>query len=237
MKKHLLLIFFQLAMLNAFSQAGVGIGVTTPDASATLHVQPPTNNKGMLIPRLTTDERNNVASPAEGLLVYDTDLNALYHFNGTWQPVGTPPGVISMWSGTTPPPGWALCDGTGGRPDLRERFIVGAGGDNTSVAGAAYANGATGGVNTVTLTAAQIPAHSHTMQSAGDHSHYVKEVNRGDEGSSGVDQSVGSYDEGGAEKYTSTAGAHTHTINNNTGGGGAHENRPPYYALAFIIKL
>lgn len=237
MKKYLLIIVFQWVVVESFSQAGVGIGVPAPDASAALHVQPPTNNKGMLIPRLTTNERNLIVAPAEGLLVYDTDVNALFHFNGTWQQVGMPAGTIVMWSGLVPPAGWALCDGTGGTPDLRERFIVGAGAaDNATVTGAPYANGATGGANTVTLTVGEMPSHNHDTQSAGDHNHYVKEVNRGDEGSSGIDQSVGSYNESGADKFTSTAGAHTHTVDYK-GGGGAHENRPPYYALAFIIKL
>jgi microcystin-dependent protein len=154
-----------------------------------------------------------------------------------------PVGGIIMWSGaaTAIPTGWVLCDGTSGTPDLRERFIVGAGGDNPTVAvngtfGGPYNPGNTGGFNGVALTVAQMPSHSHTAGTAGSHQHMVKEVSRGDEGSSGTDQSVGSHDEGGTEKYTSFAGDHAHSISS-TGGGAAHENRPPYYALAFIMKL
>lgn len=154
-----------------------------------------------------------------------------------------PQGGIIMWSGsaTAIPTGWALCDGGNNTPDLRERFIVGAGGDNPTVAvvggfGGPYNPGNMGGGNGVALLVAQMPSHSHTMSTAGSHQHMVKEANRGDEGNSGVDQSVGSYDEGGTEKYTSFAGDHSHTINP-TGSGNAHENRPPYYALAFIMKL
>lgn len=143
------------------------------------------------------------------------------------------PGMIMLWSGAinSIPSGWALCDGLDGRPNLKGRFIVG-----YSASTGTYSMGATGGLASVTLTTSQIPAHSHSMGSAGRHQHFVKEVIRGDEGSSGDDQSVGSYDESGTSKFTNFAGEHTHTINL-AGGGGAHENRPPYYTLAYIIKL
>jgi microcystin-dependent protein len=78
-----------------------------------------------------------------------------------------PQGGIIMWSGSVAniPNNWQLCDGTNGTPDLRGLFVVGAGG--------AYAVGATGGANTVTLTQAQIPAHNHTGSTggAGGHTH------------------------------------------------------------------
>jgi len=67
-----------------------------------------------------------------------------------------PVGLITMWSGSIAsiPSGWALCNGSAGTPDLRDRFIVGA--------GSAYAVGATGGADTVTLNTTQIPSHTHT---------------------------------------------------------------------------
>jgi microcystin-dependent protein len=69
---------------------------------------------------------------------------------------GIPVGLISMWSGSIAsiPAGWALCNGASGTPDLRDRFIVGA--------GSAYVPGATGGADTVTLNTTQIPSHTHT---------------------------------------------------------------------------
>lgn len=84
-----------------------------------------------------------------------------------------PIGGIIMWSGTVAniPAGWALCDGQNGTPDLRGRFVVGAGG-----AGHPYQPGATGGSETVTLTGANIPQHAHGVGSlavdpAGSHQH------------------------------------------------------------------
>lgn len=142
---------------------------------------------------------------------------------------GIPTGGIIIWSGSVGsiPSGWLLCNGSGGTPNLTDRFIVGAGNS--------YGVGATGGADTVTLTTAQMPSHTHSMVSAGSHQHYVMEVSRGEEGNDGSDQSVGSYTEGGTQKYTNFAGDHTHTINS-AGSGGSHENRPPYYALCYIMK-
>ena len=143
-----------------------------------------------------------------------------------------PTGVILIWSGSIAsiPSGWGLCDGTDGKPNLRSRFIIGAESSGT------YTVGATGGASFVQLTISEMPSHNHTILIDGDHNHFVKEVNRGEEGSSGIDQSVGSYTEAGEIKNTSFSGNHTHLMNN-TGFGIAHENRPPYYALAYIIKL
>lgn len=147
-------------------------------------------------------------------------------------PDAIPSGCILMWSGSvaTIPAGWFLCDGTNGTPDLRNRFIVGA--------GSTYNPGDTGGADSVTLTEAQIPAHSHTgsTNSTGSHDHGARRaVNEG----GGVfgfsmfpNQTVQS-----TSGLIDTAGAHSHTLTiNNTGGGGSHENRPPYYALCFIMK-
>lgn len=102
-----------------------------------------------------------------------------------------PSGVIVMWSGsiTTIPAGWRLCDGTNGTPNLRDRFIVGA--------GSAYAVAATGGsansaviahshtANSV-FTGASLPTHTHTITDSG-HVHSTTDPGhfhdlRGDQG-------------------------------------------------------
>jgi len=149
-----------------------------------------------------------------------------------------PPGAIIMWSGSINdiPVGWALCDGRNGTPDLRDRFIVGAGGS--------YNVGDTGGANTVTLTTNQIPRHDHepgtlTTRSAGLHNHIFLKADFGSIRTGTEHQeTVRVFRE--KDHRTADAGEHKHTISGNTantGGGQAHENRPPYYALAYIMKL
>jgi microcystin-dependent protein len=130
----------------------------------------------------------------------------------SWQnlqvlPGGVPSGIIVMWSGSigSIPDGWALCDGTNGTPDLRDRFIVGAGNE--------YSIGNTGGEKMHTLTIAEMPSHTHTGRFADQR-----------EDSSGDDTT-----------YHVNKGATTNS--GSTGGDQPHENRPPYYALAFIMKL
>ena len=121
-----------------------------------------------------------------------------------------PVGLVCMWSGSTTdiPTGWALCNGSNGTPDLRGRFVVGA--------GSSYSVGATGGVASVTLTEEQIPSHNHelTIRPSG--------VNV----STSIPQSKGGVNVAGAVVETTTVG-----------GGKSHENRPPYYALCYIMKI
>ena len=68
-----------LFSVPVFSQ--VGIGTVTPDASSILDVTSTT--QGMLTPRMTTVQRTAIVSPADGLIVYDTDLKSFYHYNST----------------------------------------------------------------------------------------------------------------------------------------------------------
>jgi hypothetical protein len=71
------LLFISNAM---FAQVGINANSSAPDASAGLDVS--FNNKGFLPPRMTTAQRNAISSPAEGLVIYNTDENALNIYNG-----------------------------------------------------------------------------------------------------------------------------------------------------------
>ncbi len=142
-----------------------------------------------------------------------------------------PRGAIIMWAGpiNSIPAGWALCDGTNGTPDLRDRFIVGAGGS--------YSVGSTGGANTVSLSVSQLPPHSHTISSDGGHSHnfYYTTGFVADDGTPPYAVfGIGS----GSVATTTSVSNHSHGGSTGTTGSAAPiENRPPYYALAFIMKL
>lgn len=120
-----------------------------------------------------------------------------------------PSGVILMWSGSVAsiPSGWHLCDGTTGTPDLRNKFIVGA--------GSTYDPADTGGEVNHTLIKSEMPSHYHGLQM--------------------VDKS-GNFTLGLGTSFLQTAILGSKTTNSE-GGDGAHNNLPPYYALAFIMKL
>ena len=226
----------------------------------------------------------NLTVDGTSTLTGNITLTGNVTFNGTTNIL--PAGVITLWSGAVAavPSGWYLCNGSNGTPDLRDRFVVGA--------GSTYAVGATGGANTVTLDATMIPVHTHSLSASGttaeggDHTHTFSGTSSGQSAShthSVIDPghnhtytrysylsvqsgsatpcwvntdtdststattgiSLGNASGDHTHTYSGTTSAvsatHTHTVtvtgtSGSTGGGLAHENRPPYYALAYIMK-
>ncbi len=143
---------------------------------------------------------------------------------------GLPRGGIIMWSGDQVPSGWALCDGTKGTPNLSGRFIVAAGTNLETKT--AYPIGQTGGKETHnhggktqphTLTIPEMPSHHHDYT-------YFPGVFRNIRFTDGP-YNASQHDE---TKYETTSQGgdqpHDHPLN-------ADSNLPPYYALAFIMKL
>ncbi len=89
MKKQLLLLINVFAFLFIQAQS-VGIGTTTPNSSAALEVN--SSNKGVLIPRLSTAQRDAIANPANGLMIYNNSTKQYNYYDGTgWQRVGGVP--------------------------------------------------------------------------------------------------------------------------------------------------
>lgn len=123
-----------------------------------------------------------------------------------------PLGAIIVWSGSKDviPEGWNLCDGTNGTPDLRDKFVLGAGN--------VYPVGGVGGETKHTLAVEEIPAHFH----------YVMEY----AGPSGVT---------GATAFNNHIASATNDASSNgtsiVGSNQAHNNMPPYYALAYIMRI
>jgi microcystin-dependent protein len=147
-----------------------------------------------------------------------------------------PIGGIIMWSGSDEPDGWALCNGQtkDGKttPDLRNRFIVGSGGE--------YNNGWTGGQKSVTLTQSQMPSHNHTgtTNNDGAHEHTANGSMNVASGSDGVVVYVNAPASGRHGVIYPRGSEHQHAFTTNaTGGSQAHENRPPYYALAYLMRV
>jgi microcystin-dependent protein len=163
----------------------------------------------------------------------------------------------------TPYWGWALCNGQNSTPDLRGRFVVGernAFGTATTngVSGHSYTNSeynlaaykidSTGGERQVALATGEMPGHSHSVNDPGhDHNIYANSAavfttDQGDCSKRALDRTTVdcfpptiyfAQDEWSNHIAPTTTGV---TVNS-SGGGQAHENRPPYYVLAYIMKL
>ncbi len=149
-----------------------------------------------------------------------------------------PKGVIVMWSGNIGniPTGWALCNGVQGTPDLSGRFIVGFDKENPE-----YQVGKIGGKDEVTLNTSQMPAHNHKGNTSeiGDHVHNISHPASGNDSGNGLKTiTMDGETHGTLNTKTKSAGKHKHSFTTDeTGGNQPHENRPPYFVLAYIMKL
>lgn len=153
----------------------------------------------------------------------------IYGIVGVQSAVGTtiPAGMISLWYGSigSVPTGWYLCDGTNGTPDLRDRFVMGA--------GSTYAVGSTGGSSSRTLTTTEMPSHTHTATVTDPgHSHtYSTFTSTSPQSGSTTQCAVNS-----ATLSTSTATTGITVANGATGSGASFSILNPYYALAYVMK-
>jgi hypothetical protein len=139
-----------------------------------------------------------------------------------------PTGAIILWSGSlgSVPSGYVLCDGTNSTPDLRDRFVIGA--------GSTYSVAATGG-----SADAIVVTHTHTATSTVTDPGHTHGFSRSEGYAVGVSNPAGN----GSPNQTFTANTNSNTTgitvattNANAGTSGTNANLPPYYALAYIMK-
>ena len=161
-----------------------------------------------------------IANGGTGLASVGTAGNVLTSTGSAW--TSSPSfvsGMIMLWSGSivSIPTGWLICDGTNSTPDLRDRFVVGA--------GTTYAVNATGG-----SANAVVPSHTHTATDSG-HTHTQTGY------TSAIPQSNGSnqYPVITPTSLTTGTGFANITVST-TGVSPTNANLPPYLALAYIMK-
>jgi hypothetical protein len=159
----------------------------------------------------------------------------LYGFIASVPPVApssVPTGCILLWSGSigSIPSGFALCNGLNGTPDLRDKFIVGA--------GSTYAVDGTGG-----SANAIVVSHTHTATSTSvvtdpGHDHDISAGVSVDGSSTGMSRQARQLFNTDNATETNTTGitVATTTTNASAGTSGTNANLPPYYALCYIQK-
>ncbi len=205
------------AVIWATKGGNLGIGTTNPGAKLEVAGQVKITGGNPGAGKVLTSDASGLAS---------------------WQTpsAGVPSGVIVMWSGTLAsiPEGWALCDGTQGTPDLRDRFILGV--------AAAENPGATGGATSHIHAYSGVPSHTHSITDPG-HSHRIA-WQRTETVQSGGAFNIPIYwpdssRSGGSWKYTDSAktGITVNSAGVSSPSTDPASSLPPYYKLAFIMKL
>lgn len=179
----------------------------SPTGTSYTWANPPQTTFASIPETIAGVETNKATMPAGVKAAIDTAIAAQP------APEAFMPNMVIMWYGDSGavPAGWAICDGTNGTPDMRDRFPVGA--NSTKI------KGTTGGSNKTGLTILtinQIPSHAHS------YSIFVL-------GSGGFNLQPG------GDYRSSTVGATTSASGG--GQGHDHDNTPPYLALHFIMKL
>lgn len=199
----------------------------------------------------------SVISPAAALPIIDgvasVGTSLLYaredHVHPASITSSIPSGIIVMWSGATTavPTGWLLCDGTNGTPNLRDRFVVGAGTTYTVSQTGGNANAAvishSHTLTAATFTGSAMTPHTHTDSG---HSHAVDNVgttsnplyawyptpNYIGTGNTTTQPGYANISSNSAGTPAGTIGGATDT----TGSSGVGANLPPFFALAYIMK-
>lgn len=179
------------------------------------------NNKRLRVLKLFSEYNINDGK----IILNDYSCNLLYLQSDFYEKSSLfTQGMIVPYAGTSIPRGWALCDGTNGTPNLKNKFIVGAG---QGIGLTERILGQTGGEETHTLTIQEIPNHTHNYLTT-------------DAGSKNVDPK-----ESNRRRWHSRGNVVVEDIlkpaesdkNNTVTTGQPHNNMPPYVVLRYIMKL
>lgn len=113
LNKRIKTVFFTVSFLmftaNCFSQSGAAINSTGAAADASAILDANSQTQGILIPRMTTAERNAIPTPANGLMIYNIDCYNFDYFNGTsWIAVNPITASVSISAN----PAGTICSGT-----------------------------------------------------------------------------------------------------------------------------
>jgi len=143
-----------------------------------------------------------------------------------------PAGLIVPWygDGGSVPPGWVLCDGNNGTPNLEGRHPK-------CVPDSSTDPGGRGGAGSRSLSVSELPSHNHSSSTSNDgsHSHVFTTEDTTSLRSGGIFNST----LGGPNSITtSDSGSHSHSVNiGTTGGDGSYNNEPEYVIVNFIQKV
>lgn len=172
-------------------QAQIGIGTDTPDASSILDINPTGNDRGILIPRITESQKNSISSPANGLLVFQTDNTAGFYYFSTatssWSRMSlyseiNEYGDVKTGIQSSDHKGWVKLDGrlksslTSSQQAIATTLGIGSNLPNANNAFLVQNGETLGGVtsaNEKTISQANLPNvnFSVAVSSEGDHSH------------------------------------------------------------------
>lgn len=215
---------------------------------------------GVLMPRMTSTQRDAISSPPEGLEIYNSTQKCKQFYNGSgWTNMGAQTGqLIHLGTDSATPVGYLPCDGsavsrstyadlfavvstnfgagngttTFNVPDTRRQVLMGSGG--TQVAGPTNAVGSQGGGETHQLTSSEMPSHSHSVNDSGHH-HSVSTCGNGGDNHPGQPAYNGN-GLGTAGAYFSGVATSDISINS-AGSDGFHDNVQPSLVVGMFIKF
>jgi hypothetical protein len=215
--KGIFLTIFFIMHLSSYCQDAVGIGNTSV-ISENILLEIASVDKGLIIPRMTSEQRNNITNPADGLIIYDINQYEFSIYNAkssVWESISPiPESIVIPWFGDRAlfdssglglkhMSGWAICNGDNNTPDMTAQFLVGYSStdiDYNNIGPSSI------GMDSVSLKLDELPVHTHDYLDFG-HTHEVEFINQGEHSHTDlfeyprVSSTTGSSDDGSLLTY------------------------------------